>query len=980
MVSTWKVLRVGTNSGGSVNNKKIKNCANGVVANGTQSKREEGWKEVVRKSKKVLVPNNAIARVIGRQGCNINTIREVSGAHIEVEKQKGQGDRTVIIRGSADATRNAHQLIVRLSQEADKDLSEIIRELGLTKSDSPSSPTLSVSSANPSLSSADEFLPLQLNTVSSESTEIVSSFAIPSTITYTNGKYSTKKSTVCTKSTSSIVTSKTATVTTIATVNHKPTCHIRGKKEDNSTVDIKNSSSQAVSASLTSNTVSYTMAVNSKTRSINSSAGSCSKNGNNVKIMSAVFKPSNKSQLHASNRNYSYQPYSKSDMPLSSHGDYKHPMNSSSECVASSKSSESPSKNSSEYNNSFNPLYSNIWTKSNEKPNFASVAASGVNSILSQSSSSSSLNSRQNVEISIDETKPIGVLSRQFVSPGSMSASSQYNPTASLSINTSASMSASHCLGPIGNVRSAPCTPPMANSTSAFVRPKNTSAAGHQLQMNDTILEPISPLSKVMDSFIPNTDSNCKLATTVDYPLPHANNPLQPNSFYPATFSADDSTKHSSGLPNQCLFNSTYQRPINNYMDLACSAAMYNADQKSSIRSSLNPNAPDFATRSNSFSTNTISVQQPMLNFTTNSMTNGSMTSIPSTGFLPNMAPRAPYAPSINTAVRAAIVNYSMNVFQNQVPKQHQEAAARLAHLSAQNSNFVSNDFQNVFIANNAGAAAAAAAAAATANDKIRLMQFALGQFKQQPNNVNSFQPTPPPPPPPTANFNIQNNYGGIVRTSNTASSTSAYSNYVNTTESMNLVTSTIDFTSTNLANTNMEQLLSDDCNNIQRNKQPAPIGTERAQRKHPASFSPQQTNPAANSLPPFGANVPVNSNGLFADPSLQWNINSSPEEAKTSESILQNNRVGGIPFASANVDLNELCLTDTISSLFNQIDPATANACPPQQSPSHPRLGIIDNFNSFESTNQVCKFGIFKPINFNHLFSVDFQLIQWIE
>ena len=48
---------------------------------------DAGWKEVVRKSKKVSVPSNAISRVIGRGGSNINAIRELSGAHIEVEKQ-----------------------------------------------------------------------------------------------------------------------------------------------------------------------------------------------------------------------------------------------------------------------------------------------------------------------------------------------------------------------------------------------------------------------------------------------------------------------------------------------------------------------------------------------------------------------------------------------------------------------------------------------------------------------------------------------------------------------------------------------------------------------------------------------------------------------------------------------------------------------------------------------------------------------------
>ena len=88
---------------------------------------DAGWKEVVRKSKKVSVPSNAISRVIGRGGSNINAIRELSGAHIEVEKQsKGQGDRTILIKGSADATRLANTWISAIITSPDKDLQEIV--------------------------------------------------------------------------------------------------------------------------------------------------------------------------------------------------------------------------------------------------------------------------------------------------------------------------------------------------------------------------------------------------------------------------------------------------------------------------------------------------------------------------------------------------------------------------------------------------------------------------------------------------------------------------------------------------------------------------------------------------------------------------------------------------------------------------------------------------------------------------------------
>ncbi len=73
------------------------------------------------------MPSNAISRVIGRGGSNINAIRELSGAHIEVEKQsKGQGDRTILIKGSADATRMANTWFSSIIANPDKDLQEIV--------------------------------------------------------------------------------------------------------------------------------------------------------------------------------------------------------------------------------------------------------------------------------------------------------------------------------------------------------------------------------------------------------------------------------------------------------------------------------------------------------------------------------------------------------------------------------------------------------------------------------------------------------------------------------------------------------------------------------------------------------------------------------------------------------------------------------------------------------------------------------------
>lgn len=102
-------------------------------------KREEGWKEVSRKSstqqhtvsetacKKVIVPTHAISRVIGRAGSNINAIRAATGAHIEVEKQgKTQNDRCITIKGSLDATKQAYILITALIKDPEVDILQML--------------------------------------------------------------------------------------------------------------------------------------------------------------------------------------------------------------------------------------------------------------------------------------------------------------------------------------------------------------------------------------------------------------------------------------------------------------------------------------------------------------------------------------------------------------------------------------------------------------------------------------------------------------------------------------------------------------------------------------------------------------------------------------------------------------------------------------------------------------------------------------
>uniref|UniRef100_A0A3B5LM69 K Homology domain-containing protein n=1 Tax=Xiphophorus couchianus TaxID=32473 RepID=A0A3B5LM69_9TELE len=90
-------------------------------------KREEGWKEVVRRSKKLSVPASVVSRIMGRGGCNITAIQDVTGAHIDVDKQKDKnGERMITIRGGTESTRYAVQLINSLIQDPAKELEDLI--------------------------------------------------------------------------------------------------------------------------------------------------------------------------------------------------------------------------------------------------------------------------------------------------------------------------------------------------------------------------------------------------------------------------------------------------------------------------------------------------------------------------------------------------------------------------------------------------------------------------------------------------------------------------------------------------------------------------------------------------------------------------------------------------------------------------------------------------------------------------------------
>eukprot|EP00118_Oscarella_pearsei_P003104 m.12968 g.12968 ORF g.12968 m.12968 type:complete len:2147 (+) comp24414_c0_seq2:49-6489(+) len=83
---------------------------------------EEGWKEVVRKSKRMAIPAAVVTRIVGRGGLNLTAIRESTGAHIDLDRCKSSQERILTIKGSTDAVRIASNAISSLMKEPDRDV------------------------------------------------------------------------------------------------------------------------------------------------------------------------------------------------------------------------------------------------------------------------------------------------------------------------------------------------------------------------------------------------------------------------------------------------------------------------------------------------------------------------------------------------------------------------------------------------------------------------------------------------------------------------------------------------------------------------------------------------------------------------------------------------------------------------------------------------------------------------------------------
>ena len=699
------------------------------AANATQQKkgqkREEGWKEVVRKSKKVVVPANAISRVIGRGGCNINTIREISGAHIEVEKQKGQGDRMVIIKGAADATRNAQQLIAALSKETEKDLSEIIKSLGLTRPPSSSgeenvsrSPSKSSSSAmiSPSIR-----LPTNSGVLKSASSNAVSTTNAPST---------SQSSSFSNKPVAIPVRPATSPASNLA-----PFSPGAWNAKSNVNVKPQQLTTSISSGTNTKSTVSYTMAVtakgkNTKTTTISSNVVStASKVITTSETKPTVTLPT---QIRPA-RPQAVQPFSNNNIvalprvPVASNGgkgfvpNTKQPFSNlqtvtSATTPSTVTNSTDTSPNSAEKTSNrtttpeytpFNNLFSkvaqpSVWglSKDGQKPNFASVAASGLSTASSPSSSSNTqtnVNSNLGIhsldqELSIDANpnKAPGYRANTHVSPS----------TASLASTPSSSSGASN-FGLLGSgPRSAPCTPPLASHTSSlmsnsysknsnspaptttppltsqqsallnqqqrqFVEPQNN-LYSHDVQMGGTNLSSI--INNYAFSNLTSNNSN----HTSFHPY-HQGTGTGTNSGTGSHLTSPKLSQYNHGLQrNFQANNSTYNSVPSSQTNTTEQNVMFGAT--SNVQSNLNPNAPDFSARNSSLQNHI----------------NGSQR-VPSYQ-LPTTNQQQPHVPLFHERTMRALIAESRKL-ENAVQQQAAAAAAAASRIHFNNQQFLSNDF-----------------------------------------------------------------------------------------------------------------------------------------------------------------------------------------------------------------------------------------------------------------------------------------------
>lgn len=505
----------------TINEKVRTSSLTSSVNSKQQLQKEDDWKEVVRRQKKIIVPANAISRVIGRGGCNIKLVREVSGAHIDIENQKNQGDsqqpkivhgdRQIIIKGSNEATKNAYQLIQSLVNEPEKDINQILNQLGLSK---PISTTLNESLASSKAQSSGTL-------TSATSTSLANS-------------------STCAKQSTSAVAMSSQT----AQINYKESHKYPQVSGESMLYKSNNSSNNSRKNSNTSYKQS-SVAEHHDEQNNSSQRSSIWNLGNSDKAKDNLSKSNNRVELVVSTEPSTNQ----QNVTAQKETGYFSPFDSILGKVAQET----------------------IWqsTKEPVKPNFASVAAAGLNnnnnnsnsnnnSLINTSTSSSMnnylTNSDNSLNKSFKKTKEIQVdisskapgyrpPTNVTLSPHHTSTSYQQQQQLGSSANNSSNTLNQIMInnfGPIG-AKSAPCTPPL--STSAF----SSSTRKDYFNTNNSNVQKLltSPTTKAYNSTSGNHSFPAnQYSTSSAHPYHQTKNYTSSN--YSATSNRPFSTSHDS--------------------------------------------------------------------------------------------------------------------------------------------------------------------------------------------------------------------------------------------------------------------------------------------------------------------------------------------------------------------------------------------------------------------------------------------------
>jgi len=91
---TRKIERHQENLASKNKQQELNSTASGITLTNT----DDGWQEVIGKQKKITIPHEQYSRIIGRSGSNLNVLRDVTGASIEVENKRAIGDKIILIK------------------------------------------------------------------------------------------------------------------------------------------------------------------------------------------------------------------------------------------------------------------------------------------------------------------------------------------------------------------------------------------------------------------------------------------------------------------------------------------------------------------------------------------------------------------------------------------------------------------------------------------------------------------------------------------------------------------------------------------------------------------------------------------------------------------------------------------------------------------------------------------------------------------